>query len=88
MRKSKQRTVELVRLAPLHAHNGLPTSTLTSSRSPSWSPWKKDICAEDALRPGGGDHLKERPSLEFRRRDRPQQAQKATPRRAARASGI
>ena len=34
MRKSKQRTVELVRLAPLHAHNGLRTSTPTSSRSP------------------------------------------------------
>ena len=29
MRKSKQRTVELVRLAPLHAHIGLLTSTLT-----------------------------------------------------------
>ena len=84
MRKSKQRTVELVRLAPLHAHNGLPTSTLTSSRSP----WKKDICADDALRPGGGDHLQERPSLKFRRRDSPQQAQKATPRRATREPDI
>ena len=84
MRKSKQRTVELVRLAPLHAHNGLPTSTLTSSRSP----WKKDICADDALRPGGGDHLKEHPSLVFRRCDSPQQAQKATPRLAARDHGF
>ena len=33
MRKSKQRTGELVRLAPLHAHNGLRISTPTSSRS-------------------------------------------------------
>ena len=87
MRKSKQRTVELVRLAPLHAHNGLPTSTLTSSRSP----WKKDMCAEDALRPARRwqpPQARNVPRRKFRGRDSPQRAQVATPHRAARSSLI
>ena len=45
---------------------------------------KKDMWADDALRPGGGQHLNERPSSIFRRRDRPQRAQVATPHRAVR----
>ena len=85
MRKSKQRTGELVRLAPLHAHNGLRISTPTSSRS-LWVVNKAFGLA--AKRPGDADHPCRRPSLDFRRRDSPQQAQKATPRRAARDHGF
>ena len=69
-------------------HNCMSMTASSKTPSPSRSPWKKDMCAEDALRPGGGDHLKEHPSLVFRRCDSPQQAQKATPRRAVRNPDI
>ena len=71
------------------SHHSMPTMACGSQRRPhrgrcGWST-RRGLAAK---RPGDADHPCRRPSLDFRRRDSPQQAQKATPRRAARAYGI